>query len=348
MDLHEIDKENLKLINQYLENLGRLNKSHHTIKNYEADLKKFSLWLKHAYDSRLDKVDGEIIGDYKDFLSGKKDSPENLPSSEIKSEHSHGLFSWFKKLIVGKTFKAKKTSNLVFLEHGMSVSSKRRHLSSLKNFFEYLKETHEDHSKKFQKNPVKSKIHAITLKEIDVTPTAMISTENFKKIDESIYRTQERLIIYLMYYGGLRLSELTYLKVSNFDMKNKSITFNRKGGYVHTLLVQKEEKIFKNLHFYLAHTQFKSDFLFQNKQGRPLTPRAMNNKIIKIIEKVIPDNATTTKITPHSFRKACATNLYLKSKDLILVRDYLNHKDAKVTQTYIDKATLAKVQKRYH
>ena len=54
MDIREIDKDNLKLINQYLENLARLNKSPHTIKNYEADLKKFSLWLKHAYDEKLD------------------------------------------------------------------------------------------------------------------------------------------------------------------------------------------------------------------------------------------------------------------------------------------------------
>ncbi len=348
MDIREIDKDNLKLINQYLENLARLNKSPHTIKNYEADLKKFSLWLKHAYDEKLDKVNGEVIGHYKDFLSGIKSSHETLPTSELSDQSTKGLFSWFKNLISGKTFKPKKTNHRVFLEQGMSVSSKRRHLSSLKNFFEYLKEGHEDHSKKFQKNPVKSKIHAITLKEIDVTPTSMISVENFKKIDEKIYRTQERLIIYLMYYGGLRLSELTFLKISNFDFKTKSLTFNRKGGYVHTLMIQKEDKIFKNLQYYLDHTSLKSDFLFQNNRGLPLTPRAMNNKINKIIERAIPDNAFTTKITPHSFRKACATNLYLKSKDLLLVRDYLNHKDAKVTQTYIDKATLAKVRKRYH
>jgi len=53
----------------------------------------------------------------------------------------------------------------------------------------------------------------------------------------------------------------------------------------------------------------------------------------------------TKKLTPHSFRKAFATQLYLKTKDLLYVRDYLHHSDAKITQTYIDKGSLAASEK---
>ena len=230
----------------------------------------------------------------------------------------------------------------------MSVSSRRRHLSSLKNFFEYLKEIHEDTSDKFSKNPVKSKIHAITLKEIDVTPTTMISKEDFKLIEERTFRTSERLILYLLYYGGLRLSELCELKISNFDFQSRTMTFNRKGGYVHTLVIQKDELIFKNLKHYIGENEFNKIFLFQTKRGTSYSPKAMYNKIIKIIERAIPNNEISTRITPHSFRKGCATELYIKSKDLLYVRDYLNHKDAKITQTYIDKRTLSLKTRRYH
>jgi integrase/recombinase XerD len=255
---------------------------------------------------------------------------------------------WF-RFIIGNAFFKKRTERyLLFFQSPMSVSSRRRHLSSLKNFFEYLKEFHEDTSDKFLKNPVKSKIHAITLKEVDVTPTTMIDVADFKKIEEKTFRTSERLILYLLYYGGLRLSELCELKVENFDRPSKTITFNRKGGYVHTLVIQKEELIFKNLDFYIGENEFNKIFLFQTKRGKAYSPKAMYNKIIKIIERAIPDNQITTKITPHSFRKACATQLYLKSKDLLFVRDYLNHKDAKITQTYIDKRTLSLKAKRYH
>lgn len=334
------------LMDQYLQNLRRLNKSEHTIKNYRADLIKFFDWLEHDQKLKIDKVNGEIIGRYKEFLgiggSVHQEIVRNPQSNNGK------ILNWFKKIIGKALFKKRVEKYLLFYQDPMSVSSRRRHLSSLKNFFEYLKESHEDHSNKFLKNPVKSKIHAITLKEIDVVPTTMIAKEDFKKIEEQTFRTNERLILYLLYYGGLRLSELCSLKISNFDKVSRTITFERKGGYVHTLVIQKDELIFKNLNFYLENTKLVGDFLFQTKEGRPYSPKAMYNKIIKIIERAIPDNARTTMITPHSFRKACATELYLKSKDLLFVRDYLNHKDAKITQTYIDKRTLSLKTRRYH
>jgi integrase/recombinase XerC len=122
------------------------------------------------------------------------------------------------------------------------------------------------------------------------------------------------------------------------------LTFTRKGGSIHTLVIQKEDLIFKNLDFYLNQNQFKTDFLFQNKSGEAYSLKTFYNQIMKIISRA----DVTLGISPHSFRKACATNIYIRTKDLLYVRDYLNHADAKVTQTYIDKATLSKNTKRLH
>jgi integrase/recombinase XerD len=328
------------LMDEYLQNLERLNKSDHTIKNYRADLQKFLVWLHSNQDLKLEKVNGETIGLYKEFLN----NGGNVYKRAWVNFTGYIAF-WLKKILQKTLVKTAPEKELLYYQMPMSVSSRRRHLSSLKNFFEYLKESHEDSSDKFLKNPVKSKIHAITLKDIDVTPTAMLARADFKIIEEKTFRTNERLMLYLLYYGGLRLSELCFLKISNFDFQSRTITFNRKGGSVHTLAVQKEEIIFKNLKFYLEQNKFYSDFLFQNKEGRPYSLKAVYNKIMKIIERA---DLLETDITPHSFRKACATELYMKSKDLLYVRDYLNHKDAKVTQTYIDKKTLSMKTRRYH
>ena len=333
-------------LENYLQNLRRLNKSEHTIKNYRADILKFFSWIESEQKIKIEKVNGKTIGRYKEFLSnGGKVTYDVIRNQEKPEIH---FLSWFKYIIGKALFKVRTERYLLFFQDPMSVSSRRRHLSSLKNFFEYLKEVHEDNSNKFLKNPVKSKIHAITLKEIDVVPTTMISKEDFKKIEDKTFRTSERLIIYLLYYGGLRLSELCDLKVANFDRVSRTITFNRKGGYVHTLVIQKDELIFKNFNFYIGMNEFNKIFLFQTKSGKAYSTKAMYNRIIKIIERALPENQLTTKITPHSFRKACATELYIKSKDLLYVRDYLNHKDAKITQTYIDKRTLSLKTRRYH
>jgi integrase/recombinase XerC len=328
------------LMDEYLQNLERLNKSDHTIKNYRADLLKFLVWLHSNQNLKLEKVNGETIGHYKEFLN----SGGNVYKRAWINFTGYITF-WLKKILQKTLVKSAFEKELLYYQMPMSVSSRRRHLSSLKNFFEYLKESHEDSSDKFLKNPVKSKIHAITLKDVDVTPTAMLARADFKNIEEKTFRTNERLMLYLLYYGGLRLSELCFLKISNFDFQTRTITFTRKGGSVHTLAVQKEEIIFKNLKFYLEQNKFYSDFLFQNKEGRPYSLKAVYNKIMKIIERA---ELLETDITPHSFRKACATELYMKSKDLLYVRDYLNHKDAKVTQTYIDKKTLSMKTRRYH
>ena len=63
---------------------------------------------------------------------------------------------------------------------------------------------------------------------------------------------------------------------------------------------------------------------------------------------ILKKSCLPANLTPHSFRRACATNLYIETRDLLLVRDYLNHHDAKVTQTYIDSTQLEKNQEEVH
>lgn len=341
--VQQLSLDHLELMDAYLHNLTRLNKSVHTIKNYRADLLKFFTWIEHHEHTKISKTNGETIGRYKEFLAdGGPIYKEVIRNPQL------AFLLWF-KLIFNSAYKLtrqKKRSekSLFFLQAPMSVSSRRRHLSSLKNFFQYLKEVNEDSSEKFSKNPVKSKIHAISLKDIDVIPTQMLDREEFKLIEEKTFRTKERLMLYLLYYGGLRLSELCYLKISNFDSLAKIITFTRKGGSIHTLVIQKEELIFKNFNYYLEQNNLIGDFLFQNKEGNAYTLKTTYNQIMKIIRRA----DVKKEISPHSFRKACATNLYIRTKDLLYVRDYLNHADGKVTQTYIDKATLSKNTKRLH
>ncbi len=336
---HDLSLHHLEMMDSYLHNLSRLNKSEHTLRNYRADLLKFFTWIEFHEQTKLIKVNGEVIGRYKEFLSNG-----GAVYKEVRANPRLVFLLWFKIVISRAILKKRVQKSMLFFQAPMSVSSRRRHLSSLKNFFQYLKEVNEDASEKYSKNPVKSKIHAITLKEIDVVPTKMISREEFKLIEEKTFRTKERLMLYLLYYGGLRLSELCFLKISNFDRQARVLSFTRKGGSVHTLVIQKEELIFKNFDYYLNQTIFQTDFLFQNKAGRPYSLKTFYNQIMKIINRA----QVSEGISPHSFRKACATNLYIRTKDLLYVRDYLNHSDAKVTQTYIDKATLSKNIKRLH
>ncbi|MCY4523522.1 MAG: tyrosine-type recombinase/integrase [Halobacteriovoraceae bacterium] len=317
-------------IDQFLVNCSHLNKSEFTIKNYRADLVKFAKWYESGHNSHLNKINGRIISQYKDFLTigGKVD----ISRISNKKKKRAGIFSKLKQII-----KRSASSPPLLLEQTpLAVNSRRRHLSTLKNFFEFLKQSHEDHSRLFKINPVKSKIHAIRLKEVDVNHTPILKKEDWNALNEVVYRLRDRLILYLLYWGGLRLGELINLKVKNFDMKSKTLCFERKGGDIHTLRPQKADSIFRLFKSYLSYRERDAVYLFINKKGLPLSQKTLYNTLMRFFRKA----GCSDNLTPHSFRKACATNLYIRRKDLLLVRDYLNHKDAQVTQTYIDKKTL--------
>lgn len=304
-------KKNQGWLNQYLDNCTKQNKSIHTIKNYRSDLQKYLTWYEITYSSPISSKHRDTIENYKDFL---------LNGGSVRKKRS-----FLERLLF---FRKRKT--VVLSQEPLSNNSAKRHLSSLKNFYEYLKQTHEDHSKLFLINPVKEKVHGIKLKDIDVEHTPIIPYDQWRNLIESTYRTKERLILLLLYWGGLRLSELTQLRYSDFNEKRKTIRLVRKGGYIHEFSPQRFDEIIKNVEFLFKDA--KSDFIFTNYLGNCLSTRSMYS----LIKKLLSAGQCDKRLGPHSFRKACATNLYKKTKDILLVRDYLNHHDAKVTQTYIE------------
>ncbi|MBL6991241.1 MAG: tyrosine-type recombinase/integrase [Bacteriovoracaceae bacterium] len=324
--------QHLTWTQEYLQNCRQMNKSTLTIKNYRADLFKFINWFELTHNATIDKANGNTVTEYKSFLTTggtvfKKNGTLKICLFFLKKNF---LKIW--GFLLKKPLNFDQNPRPVMLQKPLSVSSRRRHLSSVKNYFEYLKQVNEDKSGLFLKNPVKTKLHAIKLKDIDVQSTRLLTADDWSKISESVYRLRLKLIVNLLYWGGLRISELANLKTSNFDELNQTITFARKGGYIHVLKVQKARKIFTLFKAFIATKNNSDVYLFAYKENKPPSDRALYNIIMKILTR-----ANCSKgLSPHSFRKACATNLYRKTKDLLLVRDYLNHHDAKITQSYID------------
>lgn len=329
-------KQHNQWMKQYLHNCKQLNKSELTIKNYKSDIIKFIKWHELTTTQLITKTLGNEITDYKNFLSAGGILKKKISKRKKILNKISRLINLFS---LKKNNSTLITHSIELVQSPLSVTSRRRNLSSIKNFFEFLKQTHEDSSSFFLINPVKSKLHAIKLKDTDVVNTKMINHLQWENVYNSAHNASEKLIIYLLYWGGLRLSEITNLTVDNFLTDSKMLTFARKGGYIHTLDIINSEIIFKQF-FIFQSSNPGMRYLFSRNNNKSISTRSMYKKIMKILFRA----NCPRSITPHSFRKACATNLYLKSKDLLYVRDYLNHNDAKITQTYIDKSTLKSYQ----
>lgn len=192
-----IKKENRQWLEQYLKNCLHQNKSELTIKNYRSDCQKFLVWYQLSLTKSLKKITGEDITSYRQFLlNGGKLYYKKSPIKRTW-EIFLGLFN--KKLVTKE--------RLAYIQQPLKVASTKRHLSSVKNFMEYLKQTHEDH-KLFIVNPVKTKLHQIRLKDKDVDHTKVLTKDDWKNVQENCWRQEEKLLTGLLYYGGFRLDEV--------------------------------------------------------------------------------------------------------------------------------------------
>ena len=232
------------------------------------------------------------------------------------------------------------------MSKNLSPSSRRRKISALSQFYSYLV-ADEVFGKKLIVNPVNSILHNVRLKDVDIQHTVRLSRDEFEVLIEKNWRPREQLILHLLFWGGLRLAELTRLKKDSLNSETQTLTLVRKGGSVHKLKIEHFSRIEFLWNRYLQGMkqyslnngdENKSEYLFASKlhllsSSRAITERAMVNIIQNCFKKA---NILNRGLSPHSFRKGCATELYFKTKDLLYVRDYLNHQDAKVTQTYID------------
>ncbi|OFZ47696.1 MAG: hypothetical protein A2381_06805 [Bdellovibrionales bacterium RIFOXYB1_FULL_37_110] len=318
MNIDKIIRQNNKvIIGLFLKNMREKNRSWQTIKNYQADLVKFLIWFESHYHYYLWNITADVMGVYLSFLMNG--------GQYLHQDKPHPFFN----LVLQKVYKR---SPLIIIEQvPLTSNSRKRHLSAINNFFIFLKEYHEGISHKFKINPVKRKLHAIRVKDVDITHTQILDPSTFALILNTPMKLLDKILINLLYYGGLRLNELNELKYEDFDLINQTIFLKRKGGNTQKLKVVHPEFIFPLVEKMMSN-RFAFEYLCVSKNKKKLSSRALYNRIKVIIEK-----STNKKyLSPHSFRKACATNLYQKTKDLLWVRDYLGHSDAKVTQTYID------------
>jgi integrase/recombinase XerD len=88
------------------------------------------------------------------------------------------------------------------------------------------------------------------------------------------------------------------------------------------------------------------DLLFLSKNGRMITNCNLNDLVRKYCKRA----GIEKRITPHSFRHACATHLLKGGADIRYVQELLGHADLSSTQiyTHIDISFLKKAHSKYH
>ncbi len=141
---------------------------------------------------------------------------------------------------------------------------------------------------------------------------------------------RDRAMLELMYATGLRVSEMTSLKLSEVDLDTGLIVCHGKGSKERRVPLGRSASHW--LQYYIAtraRRGSESPYLFINQAGRPLTRQHAWAAIKKYAE-----SAGLRDVSPHTLRHSFATHLLQRGADSRSVQALLGHSDISTTQIY--------------
>ncbi|MBD3797408.1 MAG: tyrosine-type recombinase/integrase [Campylobacterales bacterium] len=143
---------------------------------------------------------------------------------------------------------------------------------------------------------------------------------------------QEKLIITILYTMGLRISELSNLKVD--DINNEWIRITGKGNKQRDVpIIESTKKILRD---YLNDFKI-NKFLFE-KNGEKLSENSLRYIINKVFTRI------SLKVTPHQLRHSYATSLLAGGAPIADVSELLGHSSMATTQIYTKLGSALKKQ----
>jgi integrase/recombinase XerD len=232
-------------------------------------------------------------------------------------------------------------------EMGMSAGSQARIISGLRQFYKFCaleQITKKDPTVLLEAPRLKRKLpDTLSYEEIE----SIIDQIDLSKPEGG----RNKAILETMYSCGLRVSEVTNLKISNLYLDAGFVRVIGKGDKerlvpIGSSAVKYINIYLQNIRNHIQPKKDKEDILFLNRRGAELT-RVM---IFLIIKELALKAGIQKNISPHTFRHSFATHLVEGGADLRAVQQMLGHESITTTEiyTHLDREYLRKTLEQYH
>lgn len=231
-------------------------------------------------------------------------------------------------------------------EHGIGSKSQARILSGVRAFYRFL----------------------VLDGYLEVDPTELLESPHLPKHLPEYLTTDEvdmlqdsidlstneghrnRAIIEVLFSCGLRVSELTNLKLSDLFLEEQFIRVMGKGNKER--LVPISDRAIEELDYWFDDRRQmtikpgEEDYVFLNRRGHHLT-RTM---ILIMIKRQAEAAGIKKTISPHTLRHSFATALLRGGADLRVIQDLLGHSNIGTTEmyTHLDNTSLRKDILEHH
>lgn len=225
-------------------------------------------------------------------------------------------------------------------ELGAKPATIERRLVTLKSYFAWRAERNSALPSPFADVRISVRIPRRLPRPIEQdTLKAVLRSEtgptNARPADQAIATDQEVtiLMIKLLIVTGLRISELTNLKIRDVSTDAAQMTVRGKGNKERIVFVPNEE-LQDGFRRYCAdrakHSSLKSP-LFLNAVGRRLRSQTFRKRLRVLSHRL----GIAPHLTPHRFRHTAATLLIEEGIDILMVQALLGHANLKTTLIYV-------------
>lgn len=278
------------------------NFSQETLYNYERDLKVFENFLEKEVKLKdFKKLSKQIIQQYKAYLTSRD----------------------------------RRTANNEKVKQNLSSGSINRHLSSLRGYLKYLIEM--DYHSPIPPETiklVKTEKKLAQVAELDLLTKLIEFPTSFEKNKK--VSTRNRAILEMLFATGMRISELTNLKLDQVDKEGKIFILGKGKKERFAYLTP---RAFKYLKEYLDIRNSDSPFVFvpyrglnANKKNESKISTNYIQERIKKYREVLGINVPTSA---HSLRHGFATYLAESGANPAAIQVLLGHESLDTTTRYV-------------
>jgi site-specific recombinase XerD len=226
----------------------------------------------------------------------------------------------------------------------LAITTINRRLNALRSFYSWAQK-----NRKLQHNPMEE-IQNIKSADEDQEKIMWLTEEEFEDLLNRVRKTpvksrgvdpeekyrRDRAIIYLLTYAGLRVDELSNLKLNDLDMEIRRIRILGKGRKLRT--VPMSNTLWQELYDWLIfraemankkpHVE-ESFYVFYSQRSPQFTVRGIQAMIESY-------SLPKKKLTPHMFRHTfCKWMLKYTNNDIEKVRRLAGHSNISTTARYL-------------
>jgi len=215
----------------------------------------------------------------------------------------------------------------------LGQSSISKIIATVKSFFNYLEEEDITIKNPTRKIRVPKKICRIPSVMSKYEVDLIIRSVDFAPLRCRKNNVRDKLVLSLLYYTGIRKSELLNLNWTDINLSRSTVIIRRgKGGKDRLIPLHKE--VTGLLDRYLEERlPLKTDALIIGEQGR----RMCNCSFVNLLKMYFAISGLKRKgYTAHSFRHSFATHLVEAGVDLFKVQKLLGHASLDTTKIYIN------------